>query len=860
MRCDTVRWLSFENAVQVHALRGAGGVTAPKGLSGFRRAAAVLTAAFTAAAVLGLAGVARAQTPGLSVADVTVSESAGNATFRVTLTETATVDVTADYATSSSAGATAATVGADFTTSSGSVTIAMGQSEATFMVPVLSDIIDEQDETFTVTLSGAAPSGTVTISDATATGTITDDDPAPQLEFIVSPASITERGGTSMLTIGTGSGSTYEGDEQITFTLAGGSTGDSADYTISPSPPLTLPAGMGTMASTVTARLTAVADMTPADETLVLVAMHGTETIGTRTVTLTKPTLSIADATATETDASGTMNFTVTLSEAVNEQVTVDYATASTGATATAGADYTAATGTVTFAANVTTASFAVTVLGDNIDETDQETFTVTLSAASGNVRIEDGSATGTINDDDAAPAPTVSLNTPIAEAGGTSTITVSTGTGSTYETARTVTLMVTGEALDGPDYTIDTKTLELPAGVGTAVSTVTTTVTAVDDKIDENDDGSANDQPETIMVSASIAGSGIGEVQTVHITDDDAAPAPALALSSPVIAEPAGALTVTVSTDAGATFETARTITLEVSGEATENEDYTLTKTLTLPAGTGTESTTVTTTVTVVDDLIDENDDGNANDVPETFTISAKVGSAPAFGTQTVSITDDDDAPAPTVSVTPEINEAGGISTVTVSTVGGSTYETAKVVTLTYTGVAVVGTAAVGADYTVGDMTLTLPAGTGIDPKMVTTKVMGVDDKIDDNNDGGANEVPETVEVGASIDGGAIGATQTIRIRDDDAAPVLLLAVATTPIDEAGGTSTVTVHTGSGSTYPIDETITLVTEGTATLDEDYEIGAATLTLPAGVGTGGSTVTTTVTALQDGNYEGVIAA
>ena len=89
--------------------------------------------------------------------------------------------------------------------------------------------------------------------------------------------------------------------------------------------------------------------------------------------------------------------FALTLDSAVNQPVTVKFDTAD--GTAVAPGDYTAASGTVTFAANDTAENAIVKVRGDTVDEPD-ETFTVTLSAPTG-ATIDDGTAVGTIVDDD---------------------------------------------------------------------------------------------------------------------------------------------------------------------------------------------------------------------------------------------------------------------------------------------------------------------------------------------------------------------------------------------------------------------------------------------------------------------------
>ena len=107
-------------------------------------------------------------------------------------------------------------------------------------------------------------------------------------------------------------------------------------------------------------------------------------------------TVSVADARAEEgTDA--TLDFAVTLSRAASGAVAVAYATAD--GTATAGADYTARKGQLTFAPGETETTVRVPVLDDAHDE-GEETLTLRLSAASGAV-LADGTATGTIVNSD---------------------------------------------------------------------------------------------------------------------------------------------------------------------------------------------------------------------------------------------------------------------------------------------------------------------------------------------------------------------------------------------------------------------------------------------------------------------------
>jgi len=116
------------------------------------------------------------------------------------------------------------------------------------------------------------------------------------------------------------------------------------------------------------------------------------------------PVVSISDATVTEGNT-GTVNatFKLTLSYASNVDVVVHYATANI--TATAGSDYTAASGDVIIPAGQLTRTFTVAAKGDRLAEPN-ETFAVNLSAAT-NAMIGDGQGIGTILDDE----PRISIN-----------------------------------------------------------------------------------------------------------------------------------------------------------------------------------------------------------------------------------------------------------------------------------------------------------------------------------------------------------------------------------------------------------------------------------------------------------------
>jgi len=145
-------------------------------------------------------------------------------------------------------------------------------------------------------------------------------------------------------------------------------------------------------------------------------------------------TVSVADASVMEGDAGSAMiSFAVSLSGPNEQVVTVRYATGD--GTATAGQDFTATSGTLTFQPGETTKPIAVAIISDTTYEPD-EIFTVTLSDPTGGVTLGRAQAMGVIRNDDAPTrcAPRPAVRTQSAIVGGKLQVTVSTASLSTQE------------------------------------------------------------------------------------------------------------------------------------------------------------------------------------------------------------------------------------------------------------------------------------------------------------------------------------------------------------------------------------------------------------------------------------------
>ena len=110
---------------------------------------------------------------GISVADASIDEDDTNLDFTVTLSKSATSAVSVNYATENDS----ATSGSDFTSSSGTLQFAAGDTSKTVSVPILDDDHDEGSEVFFLVLSSA--SGAV-LTDSSARGVIRNRDPLPR--------------------------------------------------------------------------------------------------------------------------------------------------------------------------------------------------------------------------------------------------------------------------------------------------------------------------------------------------------------------------------------------------------------------------------------------------------------------------------------------------------------------------------------------------------------------------------------------------------------------------------------------------------------------------------------------------------
>jgi len=329
-----------------------------------------------------------------------IGSAVTNAVFTVGLSQASAQTVMVQYATI----AGTANAGSDYTAVSGTLTFAPGDTTRTITVPVTRDVVSELTENFTLQLSGVL---NATLMRASAIGTINDDDSAtPPLPSVsIGNVSTTEGHiGTSTARFNVTLSSAASTPVTVVYATANGTATSGSDYTAKSG---TITFAPGETIKTIDVVVTADTQV-ETDETFVvrltsasgatIANSQGAGTILNDDQPPPLPTLSIVGTSITEGN-SGLVNvvFTITLSQASGSAVTVRYSTAD--GTATSGADYNATSGTLTFAAGVTTRAVTVAVRGDTLVE-GSETFRVVLSNASG-ATIATSSGTGTINNDD---------------------------------------------------------------------------------------------------------------------------------------------------------------------------------------------------------------------------------------------------------------------------------------------------------------------------------------------------------------------------------------------------------------------------------------------------------------------------
>jgi len=431
----------------------------------------------------------------------TVAEG-GVATINVTRTG-GTAAASINYATLDGSASSAGSA-ADYTSATGALNFAAGQTTASFTVTALSDLILESPETVSLVLLGGnvgSNPSILTINDVPpAPGTTPAPAPtSPSLFQFQQPNYTVAEGGVATINVTRTGGTGAASINYATLDGSASSAGSTPDYTTAAGV-LNFAAGQTTASFTVTALSDLILE---SPETVNLVLFGGNvsnpslltindvpPTPGTTPApTPTSPSLFQFQQPNYTVPEGGVATINVTRTGGTGA-ASINYATLD-GSASSAGtaADYTSATGVLNFAAGQTTASFTVTALSDLILESPE---TVNLVLLGGNV----GSSPSILTILDVPPTGTTPTPTPTPTApslfqfqqanytvpeGGVATINVTRTGGTGAATISYAT--VDGSATSGgtaADYTPAAGLLNFAAGQTTATFTVTALIDSI--------------------------------------------------------------------------------------------------------------------------------------------------------------------------------------------------------------------------------------------------------------------------------------------------------------------------------------------------------------------------------------------
>lgn len=461
--------------------------------------------------------------------------------------------------------------GVDFVRIPASITIPAGQALLDIAIVPVPDGLTEGNETATITLMGGADYLQLPGTLQSATVILVDDEPVT-VNAAASDATMTEPADNGTFTV------SRTGDPSTALTVqvsVSGTAVPGVDYAALPQS-VTIPAGATSVA--IPAR---VIDDSEAEEreTVILTVLPGSGyVVGTAQATATigdnePEVVGIEPPSGPAAEPGITGAFRVYRRGVASAARTLTY---TVGGTATAGSDYPALPGSVTLAANASSANIVVTPTNDNVVEV-AETVDITLAAPSG-AGLANATASLTILDNDGSVRPTVSLKTGIAaarEPAGDGSFVIS-RTGATTAPLRVLLQPGSGTATAGLDYTALPSQVVIPAGAASLILAVH----PLDDQLAE--------APETVgLALAASTDYSISTVRSGTVTlADDELPTVVLAVADGTAAEPGsdtGRWTVLRAGDLSQPL----TVRLDSNGTATAGVDYAaLPSSVTIPAG----------------------------------------------------------------------------------------------------------------------------------------------------------------------------------------------------------------------------------------------------------------------------------
>ena len=723
------------------------------------------------------------------------------------------------------------------------LTIGAGQSASAGVVTIVAtdDAIDSADKTATVSGAVAGGHGLVA-APADLTLTIADEDSRPSSTLALAPASISESAGVATVAATL----SHPSANAVTITVSATASAGAADGDFSLSTPATLTVAAGRTTSAGVVTVTAVGNDTdsPDKEVTVRGSASGTPGAGDppdATLTLRDddgtPTVSLVLSSSSVSENGGVATVSAALNGTSSEAVTVTVSAAAVAASGASAGDFSlSGDTTLTIAANGTSSTGTVTIAaGDNDVDSPDRRVTVSGTATGGNGIAAPADATLTLADDEALPTATLVLAPgSVAEAGGLSTVTAKLSGASSAALTITVTAAAGANAAVGDFSLSAAATLTVAAGETTSAGTVTVAANA-----------DTTDSPDKLVTVSGTAAGGNGiaapAAAALTIADDDALPTLTLTVAPSTIDESGAGSTATVT--AALSHPSSEAVTVTVSAAAVSPAaagDFSLSAANTLTIAAGDTASAGAVTVAAVDDTED------APDKRVTVRGAAAGGRGAANpAAATLTITDDDDAPGATLSLSPgSVSESGGVATVSAEL--SRTSSAATTVTVApATGFYAIGRRQQwirGIPINAADPLIVIAAGltTTSDTALIT-----VVDAADDDVHQGAAGRSVTVTATMTNDQGTSAVTgAALTLTDDDALPTVSLVLSPSSISETGGVSTVTATLTGKSSGAVTVTVAAAA-GTGAVAADFTLSGTILTIAAGSTSSTGTVTVT---------------
>ncbi|MEE9491835.1 MAG: Calx-beta domain-containing protein [Gammaproteobacteria bacterium] len=776
---------------------------------------------------LGPCGTAPPPVPAIMLNTFTVDEAIGSATLTLTLSASSIQPVSVNYTTAD----ISAVSGADYTASSGVITFNPGETTKTLAITIIDDALSESTETFSVGLSN--PVGAV-LATASTTISITDNEvsscDAPVFDSKTEKGVFLWKDCTtdvwSMRVLGGGSSTQvlYEGSidsdqpfstlsgyslegsdlldnttdsKRIVYSLKMWNAGqDGAQFSFPTNASVcfdisTSPTGNSVYIGS---------DRVPVSAPFELASLGACNLLSS---------INASDVAVSESDGKAVL--TVNLSAPSTQLITVDYVTVN--GSASAGSDYTAVSGTLTFNPGETTQTVSVAIIDDALSE-DAETFSIRLENPQ-NVVLVSNSSMITITDNELS-----SCGAPAYDSSSEKGIFLwqDCTTGEWYMRAlgggSTSGVIYTGSISADQDFTSLTEySLESSDVLD---STSPAKILYQLKMWNAGQDGIQFSYPAGANVCFEVTGSPTGSTVFVGVNRSQIA-APfdmetlaaclqkvSVDISDLTIDEAGGNATLTVSLSAPSS-EVVNVNYSTLNGSAIAGTDYTAASgVLSFAAG----ETSKTISVSITDDAITE--------TAESFTValSNAVNATLSSASAAVTITDNESVPSATVTdIT--VGEADGTATLTIAL----SHASAQSITIDYA--TADSSAIAGTDYTAASGVLSFAAGEA----SKTISVSITDDAI--------TETAEnfTVALSNAVNATLSSASAVVTIADNESVPSATVTDIT--VGEAAGTVSLTVALSHVSTQNI--TIDYATaDSSAIAGTDYTAASGVLSFAAG--------------------------